>query len=101
MCQRELPGDCQVVQKLETTLQPFIGLGFPLTCMENVDHDGVWRASLNEVRQRRAHAPNCSKLNAHVSARTLDGDEDVRKECAQRFPSALKHHQFRDDFCMI
>ena len=111
------------------------GLGFPLVFMENVDHDTVWRASLNEIRQRRAHAPNCSvnecdghcerrlsstrstqhiyvrnecerlfiemsmlredKAEAQMSARTSDGDQDVRKECAQQFPSALKHLQFR------
>ena len=29
---------------------------FPLICMEDVDYDALWRVSLNEVQQRRAHA---------------------------------------------
>ena len=47
-------------RKLETAVQPIIGLGFPLICMESVVHDSVWRASLFEVQQRGAHAPNRS-----------------------------------------
>ena len=30
--------------------------------MEDVDYDASWRALLNEVRHRVAHAPNCSVI---------------------------------------
>ena len=30
--------------------------------MEDVDHDALWRALLTEVRQREAHALNCSVI---------------------------------------
>ena len=52
----------EVAQKLETAVQLVSGLGFPLTCMKDADHDALWRALLNEVLQRRAHAPNCSVI---------------------------------------
>ena len=80
MRQKKFPGYCQVAQKLETTLQPFIGLGFPLTCMENVDHDRVWRASLNEVRQRKTHAPSCmmNECDGHCERRLLSQKQNYR-----------------------
>merc|ERR1712136_735327 len=50
----------KVAQKLESKVQPVIGLGFHSSAMEDVDHDALWLAVLNEVRQPGAHAPNCS-----------------------------------------
>ena len=41
---KELSGDCQVAQKLETTVPFVIGLGFRIICMKNVDHDALWQA---------------------------------------------------------
>ena len=41
---KELPGDCQVAQKFETTVPLVIGLGFSFICMKNVDHDALWLA---------------------------------------------------------
>ena len=48
-----------VAQKLDDTVQPVIELGFHSSAMEDVDHDTLWLALLNEVRQPGAHAPNC------------------------------------------
>ena len=41
------------------TVQSVIGWGFQSTAMEDVDHDALWLAVLNEVLQPGAHAPNC------------------------------------------
>ena len=40
-----------------------IGLGFHSSAMEDADHDALWLALLNEVREPRAHAPNCSVID--------------------------------------
>jgi hypothetical protein len=53
----------KVAQKLENTVQPVIGLGFHSSSLEDVNHDALWLALLNEVRQPRAHAPNCSVID--------------------------------------
>ena len=45
----------KVAQKLENTVQPVIGLGFHSSALEDVDHDALWLALLNEVRQPAAH----------------------------------------------
>ena len=49
-----------VAMKIENTIQPVIGLGFHSSANEDVDHDALWLALLDEVRQPEAHAPNCS-----------------------------------------
>ena len=48
-----------VAMKFENTIQLAIGLGFNSSA-EDVDHDALWLALLDEVRQPEAHAPNCS-----------------------------------------
>ena len=101
-------------------IQPVIGLGFHSSSLEEVNHDVLWQALLNEVRQPGAHAPTCSVIDCdgyverklpsigstqhiYVSKEewtvvyrgTSVGDRGVRKECAQWIPSALKHPQTR------
>ena len=49
-----------VATKIANTKQPVIGLGFHSSANEDVDHDSLWMALLDEVRQLEAHAPNCS-----------------------------------------
>ena len=49
-----------VAMKFENTIQLAIGLGFNSSADEDVDHDALWLALLDEVRQPEAHAPNCS-----------------------------------------
>merc|ERR1712135_273167 len=53
----------KVAQKIENTMQPVIGLGFHSSSLEDVNHDALWLALLNEVRQPGAHAPNCSVID--------------------------------------
>ena len=45
------------------TMQPVIGLGFHSSSLEEVNHDALWLALLNEVRQPGTHAPNCSVID--------------------------------------
>ena len=52
----------KIAQKPENAVKPVIELGLRSSAMEDVDHDAVWRASLNEVPQRRAHAAKCSVI---------------------------------------
>ena len=42
MVSKSLQEMVEVAQKLETAVQPVIGLVFPLTCMDDVDHDALW-----------------------------------------------------------
>ena len=44
-------------------MQPVIGLGFHSSSLEEVNHDALWLALLNEVRQPGTHAPNCSVID--------------------------------------
>ena len=55
---KDLSGDGHAAQKTQTAVQPFIGLGFPIICMENVDHDAVCGLRWTRVQQR--DAPNRS-----------------------------------------
>ena len=45
------------------TMQSVIGLGFHSSSLEEVNHDALWLALLNEVRQPGTHAPNCSVID--------------------------------------
>ena len=45
------------------TMQPVIGLGFHSSSLEEVSHNALWLALLNEVRQPGTHAPNCSVID--------------------------------------
>ena len=57
----ECTGGGQVAWKLEYTM-PIIVLG-PLIVTEDVGHEALWSALVNEVCQPRAHALNCSVRN--------------------------------------
>ena len=56
----KLSGDGQNCE--ENAVEPVIELGLRWFAMEDVDQDAVWRGSFDEVRQRRAHAANCSVM---------------------------------------
>ena len=45
--------------KIANTIQPVVGSGFHSSGNEDVDHDALWLASLDWVRQPQAHAPTC------------------------------------------
>ena len=45
------------------TMKPVIGLGFHSSSLVEVNHDVLWLALLNEVRQPGAHAPTCSVID--------------------------------------
>ena len=45
------------------TMQPVVGLGFHSSSLEEVNHNELWLALLNEVRQAGTHAPNCSVID--------------------------------------
>ena len=56
--------------KLESTVQLVIDFGFHSSSMKDADHDAKWLAFLNEVRQARAHAPNCTAMSAMSKLRS-------------------------------
>ena len=53
----------QQIAEAMDMMQPVIGLGFHSSSLEEVNHDVLWLALLNEVRQPGAHAPTCSVID--------------------------------------
>ena len=47
-------------RRSRTRCSLFFGLDFHTSTIEDTDHDALWLALLDEVRQPGAHAPNCS-----------------------------------------
>ena len=83
-------------------VQPVVGPIFHSSAMEDVDHD-VWRALLTEIRQRGAHALNCSVT---LSAWASSSSHELPKESRAKVePGSGKHsvctHYFKDPNCDI
>ena len=97
-------------------MQPVIGFGFHSSSLEEVNHDVLWLALLNEVRQPGAHAPTCSVIDCdgyverklpsigstqHIYVSRKSGRLFIEMSLMEKRaklkwnPSALKHPQIR------
>ena len=60
---------------------PVIGLSFRSGAIEDVDHEALWLALLNEVRQPGAHALDCSVIDCdeYIERKlsTIEGTQHV------------------------
>ena len=76
---KEISGDGQSRAETRERCTVCFWAEFPLICMEDVDYDASWRALLNEVRQREAHAPNCSVIECDgYSERWLSSTRSIQ-----------------------
>ena len=109
-----------MLKKIENTAQPVVGLDFHTSTIKDIDHDALWLALLNEVRQPGAHAPNRSvtdsdayngrKLSSigstqHVNVRKkeLEGcslEMSLMEKIAEpNAPYIVRRHSFEMEVC--
>ena len=69
ICVKEIPGEDQVAQKFETTVQLVICLGFPLVCMENINHDAKWRFVEQGPSAKSTRAELLGEFDGHCERR--------------------------------
>ena len=74
-------GLIEVAEKIESTVQRVFDLSFHSITIDD-DHDALWLALLNELRQFGAHTPNCSVTvcDGYIERKLLVGRKHTSRE---------------------